>query len=293
LIQPSKGPLDDPAPPAQPALDLRDGRTLWCSQQIPDGDVSFVAIPDRHVILVWCASDQSVSLLSIDTLTGRIRWRHSLNVKGSDWQRLIAYLTGLPAPESARPLVQSAGRVAVVAGEARRFGPVVRPPDEVTMQLLDVDSGRLIWQTQVPLNGRSSWLSWTFSPDSLVVTTGKTVESLALETGATRWSTALDDVRSLHVPGGAAPNVVVVDFDARNWSQPTPTIRGRGVAVLDSSSGRLIWQDREGHALHPLDETGRVVFVEAGRGLRAIETVTGRRFAELNPEFPTRFVTRA
>jgi hypothetical protein len=67
-------------------------------------------------------------------LTGITRWRHTLDVKGADWQRLISYLTGLPAPESARPPLYSDGLVVMIAGEAKRSGPAVRPPEDATLQ---------------------------------------------------------------------------------------------------------------------------------------------------------------
>ena len=151
---------------------------------------------------------------------------------------MISYFTGMPAADNARPPLEYAGLVCVVVGEAKRLGPMIRPPEEATIQMIHADSGRLLWQTKQPLNGRRTSLSWIFSLRSLIVTTGAAVYSYDLSSGERLWSTTVEDVRSLRLANGVEREIVLADFDARNSLQPRCRKRSRRTPSLPPGFAR-------------------------------------------------------
>lgn len=270
------------------ALDLRDGRPLWCTDGLPRGDITFVPVSENNTLLAWATSDDSLSLLAYDLRTGTARWNHVVGVKGADWKRVITYMTGLPAPPSARPPLYHSGRVCLIVSEVKRFGPAIRPPDQATFRLIDVETGRVVWEIVERLPGRMPWLSWTFSERSYILTTGRLVSAYDVSSGEKQWTTPLDDVRSLRVAQGRRRNVLLVDFGARRWGQPGPTRRGEGLAALDLTTGKLIWRDSEARVLQSLDQVGPEIFLEAGDAVRSLDVETGAETNRLRPAFENR-----
>jgi outer membrane protein assembly factor BamB len=272
------------------ALDVRDGRLLWCTSEIPEGDITFVPVPERQTLIAWSAARAGVSLLAFDLRTGATRWRQRLDVEGADWLRLVSYLTALPSPDGMRPPLHHDGRLCVIVGEANRIGPVHKAPKEVTIRMIDIDSGRILWDAPQKLEGLRTWLSWTFSDQSLILSTGRLVAAYDLASGKRLWSstTPLDDVRSVRIARGERRDVVLVDFDSRNWLG-APTEQGKGLAVLDPSTGDLLWRDPDVRVLQTLSRVGPSVFVRSEResesGVRALNVETGRVTWTVRPPF--------
>jgi outer membrane protein assembly factor BamB len=270
------------------AMDVRDGRPLWCTEGLPRGDITFVPVPEKSTLLAWVVADNNVTLLAYDLRTGTERWKHVVAANGGDWKRAISYMTGLPAPASARPPLYHNGRVCLLISEAKRFGPQVRSPNQATFKMIDVETGRVAWEVVQPLQGRGPFLSWTFSDRSFILTTGRAVTAFELASGERQWTTPLEDVRSLRVAHGRRKDVALVEFDARQLMQPAPTKRGKGLAAIDLATGALLWRDSDARVLQSIDQVGPAVFIEAGDAVRSLDVETGMETNRLRPAFEDR-----
>jgi outer membrane protein assembly factor BamB len=267
------------------ALDLRDGRLLWCSGEVPAGDVTYVAVPERNMLIAWAAGDRDAAVLAIDVRTGRARWQHALGLDGSDWLRLISYMTALPADDATRPDLYHDGRIVVIVGAARRIGPVMRPPEEAAIRLLDADSGQVLAEVRQPLAGSRTWLSWRFSGNRLIVSTGEVVSAYDVTSGERAWTTPLKDVRSVRLARGARSDVLLVDFDGRNFML-RPTREGRGLAALDPASGALLWRDEQARVLHSLERVNAAILLRRDdETVLAVDVDSGREVWRARPGF--------
>lgn len=272
------------------ALDLLDGRLLWCSSEIPEGDVTFLPVPERRILIAWSAAGDGVTLLAFELRTGATRWRQRLEVDGSDWLRLVSYLTALPSPDSLRPPLHHDGRLCVIVGGASRIGPVLKPPKEATIRMIDIESGGVLWDVPQQLEGVRTFLSWTFSDQSLILSTGRRLAAYDLASGKRLWSstTPLDDVRSVRIAKGERRNVVLVDFDGRNFLG-APTKQGEGLAALDLSAGGLLWRNPDVVVLQTLHGVGPSIFVRNERepegSVQALNVETGQVTWRVSPPF--------
>ncbi len=77
------------------AFALTDGRLLWCSSKIPNGELTFVPVPERQQLLLWDRNATSgVPVQALDVLTGRHLWTTTLPIdSANNWLRFVSYFT--------------------------------------------------------------------------------------------------------------------------------------------------------------------------------------------------------
>jgi PQQ-like domain len=255
-------------------IDLQTGTKRWDTTTLPTGKPKgYVAAPERGLLLVYGATQDSGALIAVDLSSGELRWRHA-NPFGEPPKRSRELTSG--QTEKGSSLAEEAPVLWVTDStfllHVSEDGPV----------LVHARTGEFLWRAD-HLKGKAPPAVRNLYPPSLIadsvvyVPTERELYAVRLRDGTAFWSAPIG-LPSRLLQLDLAPQGLVV----RGVRREKDAIRdGSFVDVLDPGTGASRWhkQFKKGWSVLHSHDAPKVISPFVVRGERAYCVTDGKLYA--------------
>jgi outer membrane protein assembly factor BamB len=259
------------------AFALTDGRLLWCTSDVPNGELTFVPVPEQQLLLAWDRNATSgVRVTALNLLTGRARWTTTLPIASADeWLRFVSYFTSTGLL-GRRPTLVSGRYLGLVLGQFRKVGGSWR---RMTIMVIDLVSGQTQWQVEEDTRASrfippTIW--WTLNERVVLVVVNRRMSAYDVMNGRKLWTAEVDSHAQYEFASNGSVHAAIVEpiYGYRDQGR-TPILNAKGVGVVDLDSGETLWRYRNAGRVESNDLATSTVIVRNGKQILLLDALSG------------------
>lgn len=260
------------------ALDIKDGRLVWCNHRVAVGELTLLTFPEKQIAIAWnIASKEYIPLYAIDLRTGETKWESKLDIKnGKDWER---YLGGSPLAQtdSIRSPIHDDNGFFLPITELKRYGPILKMSKDFTLRKYDLDTGKVLWQASIGMLA-----SWKFFDKMIIAVGSEGVVALDNTTGNKLWE--VNDIKGyFKVEKFVNDNDSFVLLQSVSYDGVSMVLRSHKLIALDARSGNKVWEYSNDKIKHSyFDAKDPWILLSDEKSVIGLDILTGKEVFKIN-----------